>query len=241
MNTLRASLRLAGFFAWMTVLFLGRQLLRGRAWRRRLLKLWARATMRIAGIRLRVTGPAPQPPFICVSNHVSYVDIVLLASQLDAVFVAKRDADFRRIIACMDTIFVDREHHRDLPRAKAAIQAAYDRGDGVVIFAEGTSSSGESVLPLRSSLLGPRPTHYAAISYENPRVAWWGDMKFAGHFFDMLKVPVIEATLTFGPGPITAGNRKVLARRLHQAISKHMPWPTSNNSSATTFVVSNKA
>jgi 1-acyl-sn-glycerol-3-phosphate acyltransferase len=244
------AIRFAGFFAWTIVIGLSRCFLRGPRWRRRLLQAWSRVTLRLVGIRLRVTGRGPEPPFLLVSNHVSYVDIALLAGQLDTLFVAKRDV--RRwpilgpIIAGMDTIFVDREHPRDLLRVNTLVKAALDRGEGVVIFAEGTSSPGEAVLPLKPSLLEVAaqhrlPVHYACVSYNAPEVAWWGDMEFVGHFFEMLKLPAIDATLTFGPGPIIAKDRKLLARRLHQAISEHLPWPTLKTSSATTFAASNKA
>ena len=68
---------------------------------------------------------------------------------------------------------------------------------------------------------------YAAISYRTPgspvsaalSVCWWGDMPFLSHAYDLLKVPVIEAILHFGAGPIRNQDRKELARDLHQAVS----------------------
>jgi 1-acyl-sn-glycerol-3-phosphate acyltransferase len=179
-------------------------------------------------MRITVEGVPPKPPFLLVSNHLSYADIVLLATQVDCVFVAKRDVRswpiLGLIIESMGTIFIDRTSRRDVMRVNEQIDRALQAGDGVVLFAEGTSSPGARVLPLKPSLLNlvarkNHPVSYASITYSDPAVCWYGDMTFADHFFDLLKLPHFEATLVFGDVPVQETDRK-LARHLHQRIEE---------------------
>ena len=240
MGQLRAIVRLAAFvivtlgidFAWLAgVLFAPNR----RRWRTKIFQTWARWVIRIVGLRVQVTGHAPRPPFLLVSNHLSYVDIVVLAARLDCVFVAKRDVRNWPVLGLMvrhmDTIFVDRENHRDLLRVNARMDQALKSGEGVVLFAEGTSTAGDSVRPLRPSLLEHAarrnfPVCHASINYRAPAgevpaaqsICWWGDMKFAGHFFNLLKLPSFEARLVFGETSHHAADRKQLARSLHASI-----------------------
>ena len=186
-------------------------------------------------IDIEVIGTAPEPPFLLVSNHLSYIDIAVLGSQVDTVFVSKREVRdwpvVGHMVKIMDTIFVDRSLRRDLPRVIAQLEAALAAGEGVVIFPEGTSSAGDSVSPFRPSLLEPAarrglPVSTAALSYstkstEPPAhlaVCWWGDMTFSDHMFRMLALPGFSARLAFGDEPIRDGDRKQLARRLESQV-----------------------
>lgn len=235
MNMLRAILRLAAFVGLTVGLYLARLVRRDRAGRRWLFRNWARAMSRIVGMRVAVEGEPPRPPFLLVSNHLSYVDIVLLAAHLDCVFVAKHDVRnwplLGLMVRNMDTIFIDRANRRDLLRVSEQIDQALQAGDGVVLFAEGTSTRGERVNPFRPALLEQAasarlPVHYASVSYRVPvntrpaheSVCWWGDMTFRDHFFDLLKLPHFEARVVFGAEPIQDTDRKHLARRLHRRI-----------------------
>jgi len=198
----------------------------GRAW---VFRKWAQGVARIAGMKIRAEGRPPSRPFLLVSNHLSYLDIVVLSALVDCIFVAKRDVRnwpaLGRMVAGMDTIFVDRQKRRDILRVNHAIERALSAGEGVVLFAEGTSTSGSRVLPLKPSLLNPAarqdlPVSYASITYGNPAVCWYGDMTFAGHFIDLLKTARLEATLVFGEEPVRETDRKRLAQQLHQRIAE---------------------
>jgi 1-acyl-sn-glycerol-3-phosphate acyltransferase len=166
-----------------------------------------------------------------VSNHLSYVDVLVFASQLNCLFVAKKDVESWPIVGALcrsvGTIFINRSNRRDLARVNGEIAQALEDGRGVILFAEGTSTKGSSVLPFRSSLLEAAviqgfPVSYAAVSYrvlaDDPpaslSVCWWGDMTFGSHFAELLRLRRIEATVSFGSTEIRAGDRKVLAERL---------------------------
>lgn len=200
-------------------------------WQALMLHRWARAAAFILGLKIEASPNVPAAPFLLVSNHLSYVDVVVFASQVDCLFVAKKNVESWPIIGSIcrsfGTLFIDRRNRRDLSRVNAEIAQALEDGRGVILFAEGTSSNGSSVLTFRSSLLEAAagrlfPVSYAAVSYrvlaDDPpasmSVCWWGDMTFGSHFAELLRLRRIEATVSFGSTEIRANDRKVLAERL---------------------------
>jgi 1-acyl-sn-glycerol-3-phosphate acyltransferase len=204
-------------------------------WRGRIFRRWARCVARLVGMDAEVHGTPPQPPFILVANHLSYVDVILLGSTLDCVFVAKAEiADWPfvgSLCRAVDTVFIDRGSKRDIPRVTQQINETLRSGRGVVVFPEGTSTKGDTVRPFRSSLLeaaarAEQSVSYAALSYRTPpqsapahvAVCWWGDAPFYPHLIELLKLTRFQAKLTFGAEPIRESDRKVLATRLHHAV-----------------------
>lgn len=210
----------------------------GHGWRNGWFRRWARAVCRLIGIRTRGVGTPPQDALI-VSNHVSYIDIILIASYVDAVFVAKAEvADWPFIgTVCkgIDTIFIDRQSKRDVVAVGEEMEKRLASGLGVVVFPEGTSSNGEAVLPFKPSLLEVAardavPVHYATVHYSVPdgeppatdSVAWWGDMEFAPHVWDLMKLREVSAEVMFGDEPIVDRDRKQLAAKLQKAVEHQL-------------------
>jgi len=202
-----------------------------------MLHRWAQITAFLLGLKIDASRNAAAAPFLLVSNHLSYVVVVVFASQLDCLFVSKKDVESWPIIGSLcrsfGTIFIDRRNQRDLARVNGEIAQALEDGRGVILFAEGTSSEGSTVLPFRSSLLeaaarGAFPVSYAAVSYralgDDPpaslSVCWWGDMTFGSHFTELLRLKRIQATVSFGSDDIRAYDRKVLAERLWLGVNR---------------------
>jgi 1-acyl-sn-glycerol-3-phosphate acyltransferase len=207
----------------------------GIRWRRAIVARWAHLTSAIIGMKLNVDGIPPCPPFLLVSNHLSYVDVLAYASQLGCVFIARNDVAkwpaIGPITRAAETIFVDRSRRHDVARVSRLLRQALLRGDGVMLFAEGSSSEGAAVLPFNSALLGGAaaeglPVHHAAITYRTPEgvqpanlsVCWWGDMTFTPHLIGLLRLPAFEAKIVFGRTPITGDDRKTLAADLRRAV-----------------------
>jgi len=196
---------------------------------------WSAAVMAAIGLSVRARSAPPSSPFLMVANHLSYVDILVLASRLGCVFVSKAEVRgwplLGPICRTLGTIFIDREARRDIPRVMAEVERELAAGRGVVIFPEGTSSAGRTVEPFKPSILGlatrlGRPVHYAILGYKTPpgetsaheAVCWWGGIPFAHHAWGLLQLAAIEATIRFAPAPILEPDRKLLAERLRQAI-----------------------
>lgn len=244
MGTLRALARLVGvgvLTAFFYPLVIVGRLVGWRSPRLRIgvqsfcFRNWSRAILRLLGGRVEVHGIAPEPPFLLVANHLGYLDILVLAAHLDAVFVAKAELAswpiVGRLCRGVGTIFVDRNARRDLPRVMAAIDRALAEGRGVVLFPEGTSTPGFEVAPFRPPLLevaarAARPVSYAALSYRTGSagppahlaISWWGDMDFGGHAWRLLRLEGLEARLQFGSETIQDADRKRLAERLRNSV-----------------------
>ena len=58
-----------------------------RRWRRLTIGGWARVSARVLGMKISARNTPPSAPFLLVSNHLSYLDIVVLESQVDCAFV----------------------------------------------------------------------------------------------------------------------------------------------------------
>ena len=192
---------------------------------------------RLLGMQCRVQGSVPQAPFLLVTNHLSYLDILLLYTCVDGVFVAKRDMRSWPVLGAlaqlMGTIWLKREVRRDAMRVLDEIDSAIARGDGVILFPEGTTSSGSELLPFRPALLEwaartQYPVHYGVIEYRtlpgDPSaravLCWWGGMPFATHARGVLRLRRFEAIVNFAAEPVIAPSRKDLAKQLQEAISR---------------------
>lgn len=212
-------------------------------WRARIFHHWAQVIAWGLGMQVKVEGEPPPCPFLLVANHLSYVDIVLLVSQVPCTFVARADLRdwplFGPMVPAGGTLFLNRDLKRDIPRVIEQLKVPYEAGVGVVIFPEGSSSKGETVPVFRSSLLEPAargrfPVYHASIRYETApglpsareSVCWWGDMEFLPHLKVLFGLPGFEAGLAFGNEPIVSTDRKQLANQLHEAVkSRFRPVP----------------
>jgi len=222
----------------------------GVAMKRLLCRVWARGVALIIGLRIETVGTPPTPPYILVSNHVSYVDIITIMAASPGVFVAKSEVAGWPLLGPLsrvaNTIFVDRASRKDVVRVNELIRGTLARGEGLIMFPEGTSSRGVDVLPFRSSLLEPavqsgRPVHYASVTYTTPRgappadmaVCWWGDMTFGGHFYNLMRLPSVQGSVAFGSRTLEADDRHELARTLHDAVTESFRPVTDGSDSPT--------
>jgi 1-acyl-sn-glycerol-3-phosphate acyltransferase len=194
MGWLRASLRIIllvlfvlVMYSWLMVssFFLAVfNWLRGRGfwsstdvWRSGIFHSWGGWALSVLGIRLTVRGTPPAAPFLLVSNHLSYLDMLVLASQLRAVFIAKSEVKDWPVLGTLcrlvDTQFIQRERKNDILRMLKRIAEILESGRGVVFFPEGTTSNGHAVQRFKPPLLAVaaesgEPVAYAALSYAVP-------------------------------------------------------------------------
>jgi 1-acyl-sn-glycerol-3-phosphate acyltransferase len=237
------------FFLVMTPLLISLQWLLGKLGlpgRAFIARNYYRALCRLLRIRVRVVGnPVRNRPVLFVGNHVSWVDIVAIGSLQAVAFVAKRDVRKWPLVGItaeiQRTVFVDRERRHRTADAVHQMVARLKDGVSVVLFAEGTSSDGNRVLPFRSALLGavemtaksaasPILIQPMAVTYtaqqgipmarrDRPMAAWYGDMDFMPHIKEFIRTAVVDVTIGYGD-PVAADgtlNRKELTTRLEKA------------------------
>lgn len=204
-------------------------------WRRFGLGLWGRGMCRIFGVRINVVGKPPAAPFYLVSNHLGYVDIFIITAVAKSVFVAKNEMKkwpiFGFLMSTIGMIFIDRAKMADVKRVNAEISDRLNKGYGITIFPEATTSPGYGLLPFKSSLLAypaefEIPVYSASLTYSVAdskieaynSVVWWGDISFLKHFFQLLSIKRIHGAIRFNEEPIVDKNRKKLANSLRQSV-----------------------
>jgi 1-acyl-sn-glycerol-3-phosphate acyltransferase len=186
------------------------------------------------GVSLRVEGETIAPGALLVANHVSWLDILVLASRTPAVFVAKSEVRCWPAIgwlaACAETLFLRRSSGRSLLEVKNRVAELLSEGRAVAYFPEGTTSDGAGVLPFRSGLLqaavdadrAVQPVaigycdgqgkHSAAAAFVDGTTLWRSIVAVCGS-------ESICARVVVAPALASAGRtRKVLAREARDAV-----------------------
>lgn len=196
------------------------------------LRCWSARFLRQMGIAVDYVGPLPRRGLL-VSNHLSYVDILVLAAAHPVIFVAKSEIRSWPVVGwltrCAGTVFVQRGRRQDVARVIAQLPPVVHERAVVAFFPEGTCTDGRTVLPFFSSLLAPAvrnqwPVTPAWISYSledgvaAEEACYWGGMAFGPHLLNLLSKRHVRARVVFGPPEPAGLDRKHLARRLHRRV-----------------------
>ena len=201
-------------------------------------------------IRVRINGePVRDRAVLFVSNHVSWVDIVVIGSVTPVAFVAKREVASWPLVGVtaklQRTVFVDRNRRQQTGETVSEIVRRLHDGVSVVLFAEGTSSDGNRVLPFRSALLGaieeaaaqdagggfltqPMSIGYTGLHgmpmgrQHRPLVAWYGDLDFLPHIKAFIAQGAVDAVVNYAdPLGVDHGvDRKAMTRRLETVVRR---------------------
>ena len=176
---------------------------------------------RLMGIKIVYKGDiSTRESTLFVSNHVSYLDIPVLGSLINAGFVAKSEIAswplINHLARLQDSIFIERK----ISKAKAQTAILRNRliaGHSLILFPEGTSTNGAEILPLKSSLFAAandidaekevyiQPVSVVYTQHNGKGMnqdlrdyfAWYADFPFGGHFFKMLGMGSVTAVVTF--------------------------------------------
>lgn len=187
---------------------------------------FCRVMLATMGVRVEAHGtmPSARPRFV-VANHVSWTDILALASLHPLVFLAKKEVSSWPVLGFLarlqGTLFVERENRRAIPLVNAALSEKMRGGEDVVVFAEGTSSDGSSVLKFNAAHFAMLADMQAAgeafviapvgIAYSQD-VGWYGDMTFVPHLWSLMKSGGVSCQIFFGDAVDASGrDRKQLA------------------------------
>ena len=194
----------------------------------------SRRILRIFKLEPQVAGPIPSSGLL-VSNHLGYLDILVLMAITPAVFVARHDVRHWPVIGWLatlaGTLFIDRNQRTDVWRLTEEIRTVLNQDTLVILFPEGTSSNGQGVLPFKSSLLEPavRQTHpitVGCIGYAledgdvSEDICYWGDVTFFPHMLNLLSKRTVLASVRFARFERSRTDRKELAQQLRLEILK---------------------
>lgn len=201
--------------------------------------LWRqRMCLRIAagmGMQIDVIGRVPTTGML-VSNHLSYLDAVVLGALLPAVFVAKSEVRQWPLVGWLTagggTIYLKRENVRAAAEVNRLLAAAMAENLPTVIFPEGTTTGATDPLPFHPALFEPAsrsqaPVWPAALAYTIDGskegvpefVCYWGEMTFATHLVRLMRQRNLRAVVRIADEPVYAAKRNEVAARSHEAVS----------------------
>lgn len=239
----RAALRIAGLlllFAACVPFHLLSKLVFGRSgWPPRFLGAGAW----IAGARMRVEGAPIGGHTLLVSNHVSWLDILVLGGATRCAFVAKDELGHPFVHWLADqnaSLYVKRSHVKGAKDQAIAIAQALAGDKPIMLFPEGTTGPGTHLLPFRSTLLEaanfaakdvairPVALDYGAAAGE---VGWYGEEPGMDNVLRILgrrgSLPVTVTVL----GPLDrSGDRKRLAAVAREEIARTLGFKSPAHS-----------
>jgi 1-acyl-sn-glycerol-3-phosphate acyltransferase len=207
---------------------------------------------RLLGLRVRLIGAglarraADGRPIVYVSNHSSWLDILVLGGRLEACFISKQEVASWPLVNWVArlgrSVYVDRRR-TSTGRERDDMRARLAGGDNLILFPEGTTSDGSRVLPFRSAffsiaelpvtadgkppLVQPVSVVYDRLAYlpagraTRPLFAWYGDMDIGSHFWRLAQHRGLRATVLLHTpiDPTAFANRKALTQAAWAAVA----------------------
>ncbi|MFP3978948.1 lysophospholipid acyltransferase family protein [Marinobacter sp. KMM 10035] len=208
---------------------------RQRIDRAMLVKGYSVVLCRLLGMRIQTHGLAMEGPALRVCNHVSWTDIPILAAGLPLRFLAKREVASWPLIGWIarevGTIFVQRGAG-DSAKVRQKLVSSLEGESSVMVFPEGTTTTGESVKRFHPHMLGAAieaqcPVQAITIAYHRDGQPDWlvpftGDDDFVAHLCRLLKKPAVRVDVLFHPtlAVSASGSPAALAQLLHQQVSE---------------------
>ena len=196
---------------------------------------WCRLLVRVMRIEVKVVGNLPTDGAV-VSNHLSYLDILLYSAVRPFVMVAKSEVRGWPLLGWLTsragTVYVTRGGGPSTyPGVNAAMAEAYGSGLPVLFFPEGTTTDGSGVLRFRRGLFHSVlneevPLRVAALRYSledaggsvEEDVCWCGDALLAPHLWRLLGLKTIRAEICFGGEVRERWDRFVLSEESREQV-----------------------
>ncbi len=194
---------------------------------------------RIVGARPRIIGTPLTHHVVIIANHLSWIDILLLAGSTGTAFIAKSELESVPLVGWLcrlnHTIFVSRGDRLGVTDQIAQIRDTLAADWPVTLFPEGTTGDGITIAPFKASLLAaldppppgvrvqPVRIDYGAATGE---LAWVGDEHGKDHALRVLRRagnfrPTLHFCEPFAPEGY--GNRKAIAAEARRRIEAYPP------------------
>jgi 1-acyl-sn-glycerol-3-phosphate acyltransferase len=196
------------------------------------LQFAGRTVLASLGVKVCVQGSPPQRGLV-VSNHLSYLDILILSSAMPCFFVSKAEIGswpyFGRAARSGGTIFLVRTSRASATEAAKEIGERLKLPVPILLFPEGTSTDGSRVLRFHTWLFEPAvaaraPVTAAAVRYafngrgQERDLCWFDDTLFLPHLLKVLGTPAFTAEVTFAE-PRLYPDRRAAAEATYTEVS----------------------
>jgi len=199
------------------------------------IQAWARALLAQLAIKLIVNGSPKPGPVLLVSNHISWLDIVVIHATGHCRFVSKADVQRWPVVGMLatgaGTLYIERESRRDALRVVHHMAERLQAGDVLAVFPEGTTGDGSTVLPFHANLLQaaiaaqapvqPMALHFVdsvtnAMSFDP---CYIGDDTLLQSVWRTLRSRDLQAVVSYGTPQLAEGrDRRAWAADLREAV-----------------------
>ena len=214
--------------------------------------IWHKTACWCLGIKIIYKGEiSKNRPLMLVSNHVSWLDILVLGASAPLVFIAKsevRDWPIFGVLAKLQrSVFIERHRRGKTREQVSTIAKRMKQGDVVVLFPEGTTSDGNFILPFKSALFGAAQSAHDGMTTPNLTIqpvciaycsahgiplgrggrdlaAWPGDVPLLPHLGDVIAEGSLGIEITFPP-PLAFDHqmkRSEIARLCEESITSSL-------------------
>ena len=188
----------------------------------------------ILGVRIIRKGTPPKGRFFFIANHLGVIDVFAVMAETGARLIAKESLSripvFSYFMGQFGVIFIKRDSLSDMKRVSEEMKGAYEQGEGVAFFPEGTTSRGRGVRVFLGALFYPAvltaaPVYYGAIRFHVPSPRWpiasvsacqTEGSRFIHHLILLAFLPRIEVHISYGDEPVEGTGRKALVHELEK-------------------------
>ena len=197
---------------------------------------WAYAMLQIMGIDLMVNGERQKDgPVLLVSNHISWLDIIVIHATRHCRFVSKSEIGAWPLLGGLataaGTLYIERASRRDAMRVVHQMAERLQAGDALAVFPEGTTGDGRQLLPFHANLLQAAvavdaPLQPIALHFVDRRThafslapCYVGDDTLLQSLWRTLSADDLRAVVSYGAVQRVQGrDRRSLAQDLRSAI-----------------------
>ncbi len=212
--------------------------------KRSIIALWSRLVLFAFGIKLQADSfkkstyksiyftkneVTKAEPALYVSNHISWLDILVIQSVAPVVFVAKIEIKSWPILGWLvtmaDTCFINRSRRSTLLKVHSTLTTYLQAGQSICIFPEGKTTNGQQILPFHASLFQAaidagvvvQPIY---LNYSHSAAAYVDNISLLASVYSVLLAPNLQITAVKLPVlPTILQTRQCLAIEAHQQVA----------------------
>lgn len=236
---------------WFTIYFRFPQLT--PAQREARVQAWAMQLLRIWDIDVEVRGkPVVTGPALLVSNHISWLDILVIHATRHCRFVSKSELRDWPLLGTLatgaGTLYIERAQRKDAMRMVKDMAQSLRNGEVLAVFPEGTTGDGIGILPFHANLIqsaieGQAPVQPLALQFidtQNQSISmaarYVDDDTLLSSIWSTLNASGLKAVVNFGSPQLSQGrSRRDWANDLREQVmllKRECQLPTSRSISS---------
>ena len=201
-------------------------------------RTWSLRLLNLLGLTVQPSGVPHAGARLVVSNHVSWLDIIVINSVMPSRFVSKAEVGqwpvIGRLVTAAGTLYLVRERRRDAMRVLGLMSQSLRDGDSVAVFPEGTTGAGHGIMHFHANLVqaaidAPAPLQPVVLHYRDAHeavsqsAAYIGDTGLLASMWMVACAKDLCVSVQILPAQSVAhADRRVLTERLHADMSQHL-------------------